>query len=320
MSREITVKSGVPQGSHLGPLLFIIFINDICSIFENAKCLLYADDMKLFMEINHTTDCKLLQQDLKQLNNWCQQNRMQLKIKKCVAMTFCRKSTPITYDYRIGPEIIERVSMVRDLGILLDPKLDFKANVDHIVSKASSMLGFVKRQARVFSCPYVTKALFCSLVRSTLEYCVVVWSPQTVLQKNRIESVQKQFLLFALRGLNWQQGYQLPSYTARLNLLKMETLEQRRLVSDLMFVFDIMKGIIKVPALSSLVITRTAPRVTRLACSTQLLVPYASTRYAADETVSRCCRLFNCFSQLYDDRCSREVFRKRITEHLRNTT
>jgi hypothetical protein len=199
----------------------------------------------------------------------------------------------------------------------MDSKLDFKANVDQMISKASRMLGFVKRQARMFSCPEVTKSLFCSLVRSTLEYCSVVWQPKAIKDISRIESVQKKFLLFALRGLYWQHGFQLPPYTVRLDKLNLETLEQRRSVTDIMFIFDILRGNINVPALALLINCRPPARDTRLSRIMQLEVPFATTRYALHETISRCCRLFNTVSLHYDARCSRDTFKARIRAELR---
>lgn len=183
-------------------------------------------------------------------------------------------------------------------------------------SKASCILGFVKRQSREFLCPYVTKALYCSLVRSTLEYCSVVWSPKTLTDRNRIESIQRKFLLFALRNLNWRNGFQLPAYASRLNLLSMETLELRRRVADCMFAFDMLRKNINVPSLSCLFSIRQPARDTRLASTIQLNVQFASTRYAANETVTRCCRLFNTISQCYDDNCSRDTFRTRVKSLL----
>ena len=90
------------------------------------------------------------------------------------------------------------------------------------------MLGFVKRQAKEFQCPYVTKSLYCALVRPLLEYCSVVWDLVVKIDSDRIESVQRQFLLFALRGLGWADRFQLPAYEARLSLLGIETLYERR--------------------------------------------------------------------------------------------
>src|SRR5436190_11282116 len=88
------VQSGVPQGSNLGPLLFIIFVNDLISLL---KCigLMYADDLKIFYEIKTVLDCLALQLDLNVIYEWCVRNKLQLNINKCCVMSFHRKTNPI---------------------------------------------------------------------------------------------------------------------------------------------------------------------------------------------------------------------------------
>ena len=112
---------------------------------------------------------------------------------------------------------------MNDLGVLLDEKVNMNEHVYNICKTAMKIFGLVKRQAKIFDDPYGTKSLFCSLVRPILEYCTVAWMPFTKEQCNRLESVQKQFLLFALRNLGWRDRYVLPSYRSRLRLLNMDT-------------------------------------------------------------------------------------------------
>ena len=83
LSREITVTSGVPQGSHLGPLLFLIFINDLATLLKDCQFLLYADDLKIFRKVTSTNDCLLLQSEINKLTDWCKNNKMELNISKC---------------------------------------------------------------------------------------------------------------------------------------------------------------------------------------------------------------------------------------------
>lgn len=130
---------------------------------------------------------------------------------------------------------MNRASVVKDLGVILDRKLSFKPHIDTVVNSAKRVRSFVKRQAREFNCPYVLKSLYCSLVRSKLEYCSVVWFPHFDCDKKRIESVQKQFLLFALRRLNWADAFRLPPYEARLSLLNLESLSDRRKIASCAF-------------------------------------------------------------------------------------
>lgn len=232
-SREINTPSGVPQGSHLGPLLFAIFVNDLCDDICDSNFLLYADDLKIYRLIRNEYDAECLERDAQRVQDWCIRNNMSLNVNKCVAITFTRKKqcNVVQHDYGIGGELLNKVPVVKDLGVLIDERLTFSAHIDQIVSRGKSTLGFLKRQAKVYNCPYVTKSLYCALVRPILEYCSVVWDPVFDNAKKRLESVQKQFLLFALRELAWRDRFVLPPYEARLSLIDLESLSDRRKIA-----------------------------------------------------------------------------------------
>lgn len=93
--KSFVVTSGVPQGSILGPLLFLLFINDIGSCFHTSNYLLYADDLKIFKKIRHVTDLVDVQNDLNRLNIWCLNNRLALNGKKCFHITFSKLNSNI---------------------------------------------------------------------------------------------------------------------------------------------------------------------------------------------------------------------------------
>jgi len=170
---------------------------------------MYADDVKLCLSYNNIESGFCLQSDINRFQEWCQYNLLNLNYLKCNVITFYR-GTPT---YSLQNMSLDRIHSVNDLGVLLDTKLKFDSHITSIVNKAMSVLGFIKRWSKELKDPYTTKLLFTSLVRPNLKYCSSVWSI------NRIESVQKQFLLFALRGLNWDQNVRLPSYSSRLLLI-----------------------------------------------------------------------------------------------------
>lgn len=103
-------------------------------------------------------------------------------------------------------------------------------------------MGFIKRWSKEFDDPYITKILFISLVRPSLEYACVVWSPYYNVYIDRIESIQKKFLLFALRGLGWNQSESLPPYENRLKLIDLPTLERRRYMLRSIFIIKLING------------------------------------------------------------------------------
>jgi len=101
-SRNIKVSFGVPQGSHLGPLLFNIFINDISNVFKHSKFLLYADDLKIFRRVETINDAHCLQQDLDNLNLWSETNKLYFNISKCHVVHFSRSMNVFTLNYSIN--------------------------------------------------------------------------------------------------------------------------------------------------------------------------------------------------------------------------
>ena len=95
LSDPFYIPCGVPQGSHLGPILFLIFINDLVIVINFANILLFADDCKLSIPINSLEDCYKLQSDLDKISLWCIENEMILSINKCNVISFTRCSHPI---------------------------------------------------------------------------------------------------------------------------------------------------------------------------------------------------------------------------------
>ncbi len=101
-SNRITPTSGIPQGSILGPLLFLLFINDLPEIFKSSESSLFADDLKLYKKIVEAADCQLLQSDIDLLSNWCRTRRLNLNVDKCFSLTTSLKQSKIKFNYQIN--------------------------------------------------------------------------------------------------------------------------------------------------------------------------------------------------------------------------
>lgn len=295
LSRQILVSSGVPQGSHLGPILFNLFVNDLPSVIHNSSILMYADDVKLYRSLKSAEECGLLQDDLNRLVIWCQSNHMLLNLSKCKKMSFNRGTVTQT-SYEISEIVLENVSSFCDLGITLDSKLNFNLHIDAVVSKSSNVLGFIKRWSREFDDPYLSKRLFTSLVRPILEYGSLVWSPYYSCHVNRIESVQKQFLLFALRNLAWNPDINLPPYLHRLALINLPTLERRRIMLGICFVVKLINGEINSPDLTSKLNFNVPFRVSRH--FSPLCLPVIKYNYEELNPIYKLCKNFNKVSNL----------------------
>jgi ribonuclease P/MRP protein subunit RPP40 len=242
------VPSGVPQGSVLGPLLFSIFINDIGLNLRSLHCL-FADDLKLYKISRHQTDMVELQLDLNDLNTWCEDNDMILNAAKCQVINFSRKISPTTPIYILNNCPIPLKSVIRDLGILLDSKLTFTLHYDTIICKANRTLGCVKRYAKYFSNLSTLTTLFMSLVRSTLEYGSVIWTPYYKIHVDRLEKVQHRFFKF----IRWKLPSQIShSYSLSMCYLGLATLDVRRKYFALCFMYKIIHNLIDVIDLTQL--------------------------------------------------------------------
>lgn len=248
---------GVPQGSVLGPLLFIIFINDLSG---RLKCdrLLYADDLKLYTVSRTDHDTLALQSDLCTLNTWCDTNGLRLNTDKCKSIIFSNRRTPSTARYMIGGQELERVESIRDLGVNFDTKLKFDVHIDGIVRKANKMLGFIMRITKDFRNVNCITLLYNTLVRSQLEYAVSVWSPYQRTYRDKLERVQKRFT----RHLNYITRTPYGPYAERLSVHRMISLEHRRQYYDMCLLHSVV-SLNSIPELFNRIVFRESDRGNR---------------------------------------------------------
>lgn len=244
------VPSGVPQGSHFGPMLFLIFIDPLSRLLKNCNCILYADDAKYLRTINSIDDFNSFQCDINLMSSWCVANKLELNQAKCKIISFARTNT-ILFNYKLFNCEIIRSNHIVDLGVILDQKMTFHLHIDNVVNKSTQRLGLIKRFAIEFCDIFISKCLYVGLVRPLLESSSLIWSPLFVRDVSRIESIQKQFLLFMLRHMNWSDPFILPPYTSRLNLVQLDTLENRRRMLNAMWILKILLGIVECPFILS---------------------------------------------------------------------
>ncbi|XP_030021091.2 uncharacterized protein LOC115440776 [Manduca sexta] len=192
-SEPYYTRSGVSQGSNLGPLEFIIMINDLPKVVKHCTCLLFADDLKLLLEVRERTDSALLQADINRVVEWSYENHLLFNVAKCSVLTFTRSRTPLCCEYKVDSTPMQRVSQVRDLGVVLTPDLTFRGHITNICKKAYRNLGFVLRQSKHFTNITTVRVLYDALVRSHLEHSGVIWSPHEVKYVAMLERVQNKF-------------------------------------------------------------------------------------------------------------------------------
>lgn len=250
ISTEFKVSSGVPQGSHCAPLLFNLFVNDLCSRLEHCKVSQFADDLKFYKQVKCHRDAEDLQKDLNVLWEWSQVNNLHLNIDKCCYISFFKGAKKHHSIYHINNENLKYVNEVKDLGVWFTENLSFHDHITKISLKGTRILGFILRNCSEFSISTIN-SLYCSLVRSNLEYSTIVWSPQYQLHSDRIERVQNKYLRFAA----FKCGVRMEDYhrAAMLGKLNLQTLQERRMVYDVSFVFKLITGQIDAPNLLALI-------------------------------------------------------------------
>ena len=169
-SSYLDVTSGVPQGSIVGPLLFLIYVNDLPDAAKHSKVQMFADDSKCYKIINNPHDSNLLQSDLQALCLWSSTSKLKFNLKKCSGIRFSRKRCIESPDYFLCSSQIPFQSTQKDLGIFITNNLKWSPHISNIVSKANRMLGFLRRNWTYLTDKNCRRSLYLTLVRTHLCY------------------------------------------------------------------------------------------------------------------------------------------------------
>jgi hypothetical protein len=227
------VTSGVPQGSVLGPLLFVLYINDLPDGLHN-DIKMYADDSKLLAKIKSPSDCDTLQDDIDKCCAWASKWLMNFNIAKCKVMHVGRDANePHTYtmtDQDGVKRALEVTKLERDLGVLVSNDLKFSAQCTEAAAKANWKLGVFKKAFSSRS-EQLWQMLYKTHIRPHLEHAIQAWSPYLEKDIATLEKVQKRTskIIAGLGALDYHQ---------RLDALGWTTLEERRTRGDLIFTFQ----------------------------------------------------------------------------------
>ena len=234
-SSDQSVDSGVPQGTVLGPIMFLIYINDIANgVSSSTK--LFADDGLLFREITSQDDARELQKDLTSVTSWSKTWQMRFNPSKCHILRMYRGKKIITHDYTMLGHKLTSVENHPYLGVELDQSLSWKPHIDKITSKAHNTLNFLRRN--MYRSPQKTKeAAYKTLVRPLVEYCGSAWDPGAVGQIKQVEAVQRKAARFVTGNWSWHT-----SVTSLLHELKWRSLQERRLTRRLVLMYQAHHG------------------------------------------------------------------------------
>ena len=223
------VLSGVPQGSVMGPLLFLIYINDIVSVIK-SPALLFADDVKIFCPIVDQLSALQLQQDLLALKEWSKKWLLKFNITKTVVMHL--GNTNQCYTYYMDEQPLQVVSEHKDLGIIIDSNLKFHSQTTAAANKANRVLGLIKKSFNYLN-SRTLPILYKALVRPHLEYANVVWGPSYVGDSQIVERVQRRATKCVPQLCNLE-------YEDRQAALNLPSLSYRRHRADMLMTYNIL--------------------------------------------------------------------------------
>ena len=241
LSPLVPIISGVPQGTVLGPILFLIHIRGISTrLSPGTRSSSFADDTRIWRGVETTSDCQTLQNDISAVYKWAEDINMQFNRKKFERVRYCydEENAP-DFDYT-APDTtnIEQKSNVKDLGVILSSDLSFSLQIEKAITSANQMFGWCLRTFRGRG-SFLLLTLFKSIVQPHLDYCSQIWSPIKQEDINRIEQVQKAMISkvkdTSLQGLN---------YWTKLYRLRLYSQERRRERYQIILAWKISQGLV----------------------------------------------------------------------------
>ena len=312
LSRESAVISGVPQGSVLGPLLFLIYVNDISDVLSQSDALLFADDTKIIKTIKGVSDCEILQDDLLSIYEWGASNNMNYNGSKFQLVRYSASGDPIDFSYLSSEETeIKAVSNARDLGLIMSDTAKFDNLIQVVVKKAMQRMRSILRVFRTREREPML-ILFRTLVLPLLEYCVQLWHPLSLGSIRDLEAILRTFT-------SKIAGNSHLNYWERLQKLKMYSLERRRERYIVMYVWKIINCLVpNIEGRDRITIWQSDRR--GLLCRVPPIVRSAGSRVQTLRDNSFCVvgpRLFNSLPMaLRGHRGSPDAFKRALDDYL----
>ena len=331
------VLSGVPQGSILGPLLFLLYINDISEVPLNSTIVLYADDMLLYRTVDTPEHMDMLQADVDRVSDWISSHHLTLNVAKTKFMRLTRQRalsqlTPPTIhgvpleqvsEYTLNnaetenPPVIllngdpvEKVSEFKYLGVIISDDLCWSKQVAAVVTRSRKILGVIFRKFYPWCDTSTLLKLYTAYVKPHLQYCSFVWDPPLLKDQQALEKVQK----FALRMCykRWSA-----TYPELLGISKLPTLSVERLYSKLCHLYKIKNHLTAFPNI--LEDMPAPPMHLRNRHNQSLFVPYARTNYFLHSFIPSACRTWNSLPSFIVQSATLQSFKRHIQQFLYST-
>ena len=311
-SSWLPVTSGVPQGSILGPLLFLLYINDLPTHVTHSQIVLFADDTKIYMPINNISDCVKLQEDLNSLMSWSIKWKMLFNISKCKVLTVTQRKNPVIFDYCMDSTHLLRCANIKDIGVFVGSKLNWSTHIESVVNKTNRVMGVIRRTVGYSAPTSVKRQLYISLARSCLEYCSQVWSGTSSENIQLIERVQRSATKYILQQPDL-------NYHERLRELNMLPLTYRREYLDLCMFYKCVNNIYDINVADYVQFTRENLVFTRNSLDvTKLRIPKTNTTLYQKTYFNRIVFLWNKLPEQIRASSEFVIFKKCTYEYFKD--
>ena len=222
------VRSGVPQGSVLGPLLFCIYMSGLDSVLEHCRVKYYADDAKMYGRVSTPEEGRIFQDETNRLQKWSDEFQLKIAFEKCAILQL-NPQYSLKYQYTMNNLQLTTCNQIRDLGVIIDENLNFSVHIDTVARKAGLVSNIIFHNFKCRDVRFLAMA-YAAYVRPILEYANESFFPKYKKDLCKLENVQRSYTrrIPALREMTYRQ---------RLSKMGLETLELRRIKSGLIFIF-----------------------------------------------------------------------------------
>jgi hypothetical protein len=238
----LQVTSGVPQGSILGPLIFLLYINDLPDILsESTLCGIFADDTKIARKITTPNDHIILQEDITSLKTWGDKWGLTFNCKKCKHLRIGTQDPDNIQQYKLDNHTLESVNDMLDLGVTITTDFKWSTHINNICKKAEGRLWLIIRTLGFFSPIIAKKTAYIALIRSILEYSSQIWNPKYKNLQKSLEDIQRKATNYILNNPRYDHPDHI-NYKTRLLTLNLLPTSYRREILDLTLLLKTING------------------------------------------------------------------------------